>query len=134
MAGIPDPSYRPRAKHGFDWLQNAMWDRRDGGFFWQVEAATKEPSGPFASEKHLYGEAFGIYAAATVQHFLEDPKVVGLTMRAFEWLDTHAHDAAHGGYFEQLTRDGKPIMTAPRPGSKDAIGTEYGLKSMNSHI
>jgi mannobiose 2-epimerase len=65
---------------------------------------------------------------------------LGLAQEAFRWLDGHAHDAKHGGYFEALRRDGTPIMTPPAnpdgtPGHPtDRIGTAYGLKSMNTHI
>jgi mannobiose 2-epimerase len=70
-----------------------------------------------------------------------DKSALELAQSGFRWLESHAHDAKHGGYFEALSRVGKPI-TASR-GHKawdsteiksDAIGTRYGFKSMNSHI
>src|SRR5262249_50099541 len=57
---------------------------------------------------------------------------------AFDWLETHAHDSAHGGYYEALTREGTPILSwdeaAPRGKRIDRLGVYYGYKSMNSHI
>ena len=60
-----------------------------------------------------------------------------LAKRAFAWLEEHAHDPRNGGYYEALTRQGRPILTAPADPNdpvSDAIGTRYGYKSMNSHI
>ena len=57
---------------------------------------------------------------------------------AFDWLEKHAHDAQHGGYFEALRRDGTPIVAwdqnAPIGKRTDRLGVYYGFKSMNSHI
>jgi mannobiose 2-epimerase len=54
--------------------------------------------------------------------------------RAFAWLETHAHDPKNGGYYEQLTREGKPILSPPGTAKTDVVGAGYGFKSMNSHI
>ena len=57
---------------------------------------------------------------------------------AFEWLEQHAHDAKHGGYFEAIRRDGTPILSwqagAQEWQRSDRLGVYYGFKSMNSHI
>ena len=62
-------------------------------------------------EKHVYGISFVIYAASTVREVTGDERSLALVARdAFDWLDQHAHDAKHGGYFEALRRDGTPIL------------------------
>ena len=58
---------------------------------------------------------------------------------AFDWLESHAHDSKHGGYFEAIRRDGTPILSlaakdAPMQKRLDRLGVYYGFKSMNSHI
>ena len=53
---------------------------------------------------------------------------------AFAWLDRHAHDAVNGGYYEALTREGRPILSPPGRRTSDFLGAAYGYKSMNSHI
>ena len=57
---------------------------------------------------------------------------------AFDWLDQHAHDAKHGGYFEAMRRDGTPIRAwdegAPIARRSDRVGIYYGFKTMNVHI
>ena len=57
---------------------------------------------------------------------------------AFDWLESHAHDAKHGGYFEATRRDGTPILAWKQDARckqrLDRLGVYYGFKSMNSHI
>jgi len=64
--------------------------------------------------------------------------VLNFASKTFDWLEEHAHDREHLGYFEALSRDGKPILTydkdAPTTQRKDQIGTLLGFKSMNTHI
>lgn len=125
--------YRAYALHGVKALRDQMWDKEKGGFYWQVDAMVGRPTTE-SGEKHAYGNSFGIYAAANVYLATKDAGSLVLAKKAFTWLDEHAHDAANGGYYEALSRDGTPILTAPAPGRKDFIGTTYGQKSMNSHI
>jgi mannobiose 2-epimerase len=132
-------SYRGYARHGVDWLAQRMWDRQQGGFFWGLDRSGRVIE-RYATEKHAYGMAFGIYALAAAYEATHDPRTLDLARQAMLWLDRSAHDAAHGGYHEAFARDGKPLLSqaeAQRAGSnrdRDAIGTRYGYKSMNSHI
>ena len=122
--------YRSITRHGAAALSTLMWDPINGGFFWSI-AASGKPIGDHGPEKHAYGNGFGIYAAATSFQATRDPAALELAKKAFNWLDQHAHDAEHGGYYEALTVEGRPNLTAP---GRDAIGTPYGQKSMNTHI
>lgn len=127
------PEFRPAALHGLASLRDEMWDKQDGGFFWEISDVSS-PRPVRDGEKHVYGISFGIYAGAACYHATRDPAALDLAKRAFQWLDSHAHDAKNGGYFEALTRDGKPILVPPTPTATDFIGTRYGFKSMNTHI
>jgi mannobiose 2-epimerase len=130
-----------RAAHGVDFLSASMWDRDNGGFYWSLGA--EAPYTPDrAGEKHMYGHAFGMYAAATVHHRTKNARALKLAQDAFLFMETYAHDAANGGYVESISRDGKKQLTAPDgiappPAGgppRDALGTAFGLKSMNTHI
>jgi mannobiose 2-epimerase len=135
-ARFPDRSaeYLAATRHGVAALADKLWDKDKGGFFWAVDDAGR-PTRERGDEKHAYGIAFGIYAAASSHAVTKDAAALELAQRAFRWLDRHAHDARNGGYFEALTGDGHPILSpaANRPAA-DAIGTAYGRKSMNTHI
>ncbi|MBV9469486.1 MAG: AGE family epimerase/isomerase, partial [Abitibacteriaceae bacterium] len=130
------PQYRQWTLHGLDFLDKTLWDQQDGGFYWGLDENGKIKA-DWGTEKHVYGIGFGIYAASAVYATTKEPRALNLATRAFNWLDQHAHDNVNGGYYEALTRDGKPILK-PNPATPDkkmdGIGTEYGLKSMNSHI
>ena len=51
--------YLEAAVHGYEFLRNRMWDKQFGGFFWEVDSTGKFPTKP---AKHLYGQAFVLYA------------------------------------------------------------------------
>lgn len=126
--------YREAAVHGLDFLDSKLWDKERGGFYWALdESGQPERNG----EKHVYGIAFAIYAAVACYEATQEPRALDLAKRAYEWLEIHAHDKANGGYYEALTREGKPISAPPATSTSatnDFIGTHYGYKSMNTHI
>ena len=123
--------YRNHARHGLQELRDRMWDARDGGFYWQVENGVAQRNG----EKHVYGNAFAIYALSAAYRATRDPEALRLAQQGYLWLEKHAHDGVNSGYFEALRRDGTPILTPPAPDQlSDFIGTRYGYKSMNTHI
>ena len=128
--------YRQYARHGLRFLADHLWDARHGGFLDRTGAAG-EPIPSAMPWKQLYSYAFGLYAAAAVSEATGEREPLELGQRAFDWLDTHAHDAQHGGYFEHLTADGQPVArdVPPEPlgGGLPVIG-QVGYKSMNAHI
>jgi mannobiose 2-epimerase len=125
--------YMGITRHGVAELADKLWDKEKGGFFWSVDDAGR-PNKERGDEKHAYGNSFGIYAAAASYPVTKDPAALDLAKRGFRWLDEHGHDGKNGGYYEAFTRDGTPILEAPAGRQSDAIGTKYGLKSMNTHI
>ncbi len=126
--------YLDYARHGLDFLERVMWDAQHGGFFWGLDP-TGKITPRYGGEKHVYGIAFGIYAAANAYEATGERRALELAQRTFAWLERHAHDKTNGGYLEALTREGRPILQPPAPNkTHDAIGTVYGYKSMNSHI
>lgn len=138
---LPDlaDEYRGYARHGVEFLDQRMWDKECGGFYWGLDEAGRI-SPQYGQEKHLYGISFAIYALAAAHRATKEPRALELAQQTFAWLEQHAHDAAHGGYYEAFTRQGQPILATStaqdgRPGRQtDLLGTRYGFKSMNSHI
>ncbi len=135
------PAQRERylgyATHGFAFLRDHMWDKEHGGFYWMV-GECGGPSTRMGTDKHAYGIAFGIYGCANYYLASKDAEALDLAMRAFDWLEKHAHDAKNGGYYEAFARDGAVHMNSSNTHNPanpyDAMGTRYGLKSMNAHI
>ncbi len=128
--------YLPYARHGLRFLADKMWDAQRGGFFDRTDSDGR-PMTDKMPWKQLYSYAFGIYAAAAVSQASGDGDALKLGKSAFQWLDAHAHDGRHGGYFEHLTADGQAVA-ADVPAESPARGLpvigQVGFKSMNAHI
>lgn len=118
--------YLAMTRRGAACLADIMWDKDGGGFFWTV-GPERQPTAPL---KQMYGHAFGIYALAASYHATQDPQTLALAKKAFQWLEEHAHDPEHLGYFENIGPDGKPAS----PGGGNAVGAAAGQKSMNTGI
>lgn len=128
--------YLPIVEHGVEYLNNVLWDKQYGGFYWGLDdKGNVDPM--YTDGKELYGISFGMYGAAAAYQATRNPKALELAQKAFRWMDEHAHDAKNGGYFEWLTREGKVVE-----GNADAAtlqpvplaGFPIGYKSMNTHI
>lgn len=107
------PEYDRAARQGFEFLRDQMWDAEHGGFYWLVDRSGKPVLGnPAHRLMCTYGNAFGIYALAAYADYRGDEESLAMAQRAFRWLDEHAHDNTHGGYFAVLTEAGKPATPA----------------------
>ena len=128
--------YLPYVRHGADYLRNVLWDKQYGGFYWGLnDDGSISPT--FTDNKQLYGVSFGMYGLAGAYAATHDAADLELAKKAFLWIDSHAHDAKNGGYFEWLTRDGRPMQAEPYEAVvKSLPGTDFpiGYKSMNTHI
>jgi mannose/cellobiose epimerase-like protein (N-acyl-D-glucosamine 2-epimerase family) len=113
------------ARHGIAFLDDRMRDKEQGGFHWIVGAAGTLDS-RLGDEKHVYGTAFVVYAASVVRQVIGDERALKVARDAFDWLEQHAHDPKHGGYFEAIRRDGTPILSwqasAPLSQRTDRLG------------
>jgi cellobiose epimerase len=124
---------REAAAHGFRYLKDTMWDRDEGGWF-RLLSRTGEPLE--GATKHGHGSSYAISACVACYELFRDPEYLDLAKSAFAWMEEHAHDERHGGYFVFYRRDGTPILSpdqAPEPGQQvDAIGTPIGCKDANT--
>jgi cellobiose epimerase len=124
----------PIVRHGVEFLQNVMWDKEDGGFFWGLDDEGKITP-QFTDHKELYGIGFCIYGAAAAYQATHDAQALELAKKGFTWTDQHAHDGEHGGYFEWLARDGTPVAPHNSDGRVESNGIgPIAFKSMNTHI
>ena len=106
-----------------------MWDPAYGGWFHRADRAGVARD---EGRKHAHGSAYAIAACAEASVTLGDPGALALAQAGFEWLDTHARDGEHGGYFGFLARDGSVIRDqASYSKPRDPIGTPIGLKDAN---
>jgi mannobiose 2-epimerase len=129
-------AFRPLVKQGVDYLENTLWDKQYGGFYWGLDDDGKVTP-QFTENKDLYGIGFCIYGLAAAYQATGDEGALELAKKGFLWTDEHGHDAVNGGYFEMLTREGKPLAPDSPSGTVTMppipIGPE-NYKSMNTHI
>lgn len=132
-ARSPDAALlREAARHGFRFLRDIMWDPRRGGWYHLLDR-TGTPLE--AATKHGHGSSYAISACVACYELTRDAECLALAQSAFAWLEEHAHDARHGGYFVFYREDGTPILSAaevPPGGSPDPIGTPPGCKDVNT--
>jgi mannobiose 2-epimerase len=84
-----------------------MWDYEYGGFYWirnQQGDAIGLESG---NSKTAYGNAFAIYALTSYYKLTGDSFALELAKETFLWLEKYSHDPVYGGYFNNMTREGK---------------------------
>ncbi len=126
--------FLPIVRQGVEYLQNVMWDKQDGGFFWWLDDAGNS-AGKFPEGKGLYGIGFCIYGAAAAYQATDDAQALALAQKGFRWADEHAHDPVNGGYYEWLTREGRPLVPIVADGQivPGPVGP-MNYKSMNTHI
>jgi mannobiose 2-epimerase len=115
------------AEHGYRFLMGKMRDPRHGGFYWRVDATGNRPLAP---KKHLYGQAFALYALSEYAMASGRKDVREAAVRLFELLEEKAHDRMHGGYFEYFNED----WTLPPPEERGYLGVGSDRKLMNTHL
>jgi mannobiose 2-epimerase len=96
-----------------------------GGVFWMVDADGR----PLDERKHVYAQAFAIYALA--EHFRAsgDERSRLAAIAIFRLVEAHARDAEHGGYEEAVSR-GWTLLDDVRLSDVDA----NERRSMNTHL
>jgi cellobiose epimerase len=112
------------ADHGFRFLRDRMWDQRNGGFYWEVDATGTQKLKP---KKHLYGQAFALYALSEFYLASGRGDVLSLANRQFDLLERKAHDNKYGGYRESFKEDWSPD-------SEPSYMGDPSLKLMNTHL
>ncbi|WKN43158.1 AGE family epimerase/isomerase [Tunicatimonas pelagia] len=127
-----DTLYQRATKLGFDFLKNRMWDKTHGGFYWRTNREGEPVLEGEGEYKKVYGHAFGIYALAAYTQADTTEEVLSFAKKAFLWLDEHAHDAEHGGYFSVLHRDGTPLTTEEQ--SVENLPVTWIYKEQNAGI
>jgi mannobiose 2-epimerase len=121
------PGLREAADSGFRFLRDRLWDAEHGGFYWSVDPTGAKVLQP---HKHLYGQAFGLYALSEYYLASGNGAALDLANRLFDLLESRAHDSTYGGYREFFARD----WGAAPPGVNPYLGAPADLKLMNTHM
>jgi mannobiose 2-epimerase len=117
--------YRVMADRAATFMRAHFVDAQHGGVYWMVNA----DGSPNDTRKHVYAQAFAIYAFAEHARATGDAESLRLATELFVLLERHAHDAQHGGYEEAFDREWHPLDDVRL---SDADANER--KSMNTHL
>jgi len=127
-AGYGGPEHLQAAEHGYRFLKEKMWDVKDSGFYWEVDASGNQKLKP---RKHLYGQAFGLYALSEYYLVSKKKEVLDLATRLFKVLESKSHDQTYAGYLEFFNEDWTPAPASETPYMGGGTAT---LKLMNTHL
>jgi len=126
-AGYDETKNLAAADHGYRFLREKMWDPEYGGFYWEVDASGDNK---LRTQKHLYGQAFALYALSEYYLATQDPNALDFAVVLFSLIDEKAHDPLHSGYLEFFQRD----WTAPAEDATGYLGAPFSMKLMNTHL
>ena len=98
------------AVHGFKFLKDVMWDKDYGGFYDMVSRMGNPLRESGKIIKKAYGNAFAIYGLAEYYNVFGDTSALNLAIKTFYWLEKNSYDPEYGGYFQFLSRNGKPFI------------------------
>ncbi len=115
------------AEHGYATLRETMWDAKNGGFQWEVDAAGKATK----RNKHVMGQSFGLLAVAEYALASRRKEALDFAIKIFETLEKRAHDPVHGGYVEYFLAD---WSTPPVNEPIYVEGSATGMKLMETHL
>lgn len=121
-----EPGDVDRAAHGFDYLRRRMLDARHGGYHWAVDAH----GGVADATKHLYGQAFALFALSEYIALTDDADARALAAALWRIIDERARDTTHGGYVELWQSDWSPQRNA----KVWHMGAPAGVKTLNTHL
>ncbi len=125
--GYGSKEHLDAARLGFEFLRDKMWDKQFGGFYWEVDVIGNVAT---MADKHLYGQAFGLYALSEYYMASGDEEAFMLARKLFGILEYFAYDTRYGGYIESFHRD----WSAQSNVGKSYMDTPHDLKLMNTHL
>ena len=115
------------ADHGFEFLKDRMWDRNDGGFFWEITPSDPETT---ASNKHVFALTTGLFALTQYFMVSKNPSVSILLQEILSLMESKCYDNQYGGYKEFFSRD----WSTPSETDKNYLKIGKSNKSFNSHL
>ncbi len=120
-----DPKYLDAAALAYHWLSEKLWDGDFGGVYWSVDWQGKR----LDEKKHVYANSFAMYAFVEYFRASGDEDSLEKAIALFHLIDTSAHDAVNGGWYESFDREWRLIEDA-----RLAPGELNAPKSMNTHL
>lgn len=100
---IGDKECLDYATHAYEFLQNAFYDKENGGVYWSVTYDGK----PKDDSKHTYNQSFAIYALSSYYGATNNQEALKLAYDLVKKVETICKDEI--GYLEAFDREFKPV-------------------------
>ncbi len=120
--------YLEAAHWGFEFLRDRLWDDIHGGFFWEMDSAGTTP---LKVHKHLYAQAFGLYALSAFAQASGSTEAKAMAMELVTLIENRARDVVFGGYREFLRRDWSAV---PDDAADYRSGATPTRKTQDTHL
>lgn len=85
---LKDESLLDEARHGFEFLKNACWDKKNGGVYWSVNY----DGTPAETLKHTYNQAFSIYALSSYYEASKDKEALNMAYQLYSQIEGKMRD------------------------------------------
>lgn len=121
------------AAQGFEFMKKHLWDDTYGGYYIVVGQDGSQIDS-LGDEKRIYGQAFAIYGLSKYYEVSKNEEVLEWTKKSFQWIEEKAHDPVNGGYYEDLLRQGAPLLAADTLSIQLNDRLMRGYKDFNSSI
>ncbi len=100
---LGDESCLKEADHAYEFLENAFYDKENGGVYWSVTYNGK----PSDTSKHTYSQAFAIYALASYYAASRKKEALELAYALVDRVEKFCKD--ENGYLEAFDRRFRPV-------------------------
>lgn len=85
---LKDISLLEEAAHGFAFLKDACWDKKNGGVYWSVNY----DGTPAETLKHTYNQAFSIYALSSYYEASRDREALDMAYQLYDLIEGKMRD------------------------------------------
>lgn len=92
--------YLPVAKQLFQFLVDKVVDDEQGGLYWLVDYTGK----PKDTRKHIYAQAFGVYACSEYYRATNDQRALTLAQKLYSLIETKGFNKKLNAYCEEFDR------------------------------
>lgn len=120
-----EEEYRDMAQRAYDYITANFLDPDYEGVYWLLKADGTVKD----DRKHLYAQAFAVYAFSEYYHAFGEEKALNIAIRLHQLMEDYGHDDNNGGYFEAFSRSWD-LLDDARLSEKDINEP----KSMNTHL
>lgn len=120
-----EPRYCAAAERAAGEVLNRFLDAAHGGVYWLLAA----DGTPRDTRKHVYAQAFAIYALAAYVRLTRSEPALAAALALFERIESVARDRHHGGYFEAFSAAWGPLEQVALSDKE-----QNWPKTMNTHL